>query len=87
MFGCLLGLAKKVSERRQEAKRTVEALLVGNVIDEQNAHGASVVGGGDCPESLLSGSVPYLQLDTLAVELYGADFEVDANGGDERGGE
>lgn len=78
-FGCvLLDIGEPCSD-------IAETLLVGNVIDEQNAHGASVVSGGDCPESLLSSGIPYLQLDTLAVELYGADLEVDANGGDERG--
>jgi hypothetical protein len=35
----------------------------------------------------LTGGIPYLQLHALAVELDGADLEVDADGGDERGRE
>jgi len=65
------------------AKRTVETLLIGNIVDEQNAHGSSVVGGGDGSESFLTGGIPYLQLDALAVQLYRANLEVDANSGDE----
>jgi hypothetical protein len=66
--------------------RTVEAPRVGNIIDQQNAHSAPVVGSGNSPEALLAGRVPYLQLHALAVELDGADLEVDADGGDEGGG-
>jgi len=65
------------------SKRTVEALLIGNIVDKQDAHGSSVVGGGDGSESLLTSGVPYLQLDALAVQLYRANLEVDANSGDE----
>lgn len=67
--------------------RTVKGSLVGHVVDEQDAHGAAVVGGGDGPEALLAGGVPDLELDALAIELDGADLEVDADGGDEGGGE
>jgi len=35
----------------------------------------------------LACGIPDLQLDALAVELDGADLEVNADGGDERGGE
>ena len=68
-----------------QRRRTVEAPFICNVVDQQNAHSASVVGRGDGPEALLAGGIPYLQLHTLAVELNGADLEVDADGGDERG--
>jgi hypothetical protein len=70
-----------------QRRRTVEAPFICNVVDQQNAHSASVVGRGDGPETLLPGGIPYLQLHALAVELDGADFEVDADGGDERGRE
>ena len=56
----------------------VEALLVGDVVDEHDTHGSAVVGRGDGPESLLSRCVPDLQLDLLAVELDRPDLEVDA---------
>ena len=70
-----------------QRRRTVEAPFICNVVDQQNAHSASVVGRGDGPEALLAGGVPDLQLDALAVELDGPDLEVDADGGDEGGGE
>jgi hypothetical protein len=66
---------------------TVEAPLIGDIVDEQDAHGAAVVGSGDGAETLLAGGVPDLQLDALAVELDGPYLEVDADGGDEGGGE
>ena len=36
--------------------------------------------GSNCPESLLTGSVPNLKLDTLAVDVDGAYFKVNADG-------
>ena len=70
-----------------ENRRTIKTSLVGHVIDQENAHRTTVVGCCDCAEALLAGSVPYLQLYPLAVEVNGADFEVDAYGCDERGRE
>lgn len=67
--------------------RTVETALVGDVVHKENAHGASVVCGGDGAEAFLAGGVPYLELHALAVELDGSDLEVDADCGDEGGGE
>ena len=60
-------------------------LLVGNIEHEQDAHRTTVVGGGDGAETLLTRRVPDLQLDALAIQLNGADLEVNADGGDERG--
>lgn len=37
---------------------TVEGPLVGNVVDEEDAHCAAVVGGGYRPEAFLAGCVP-----------------------------
>lgn len=68
-------------------KRTLKRPLVRDVVDEQDAHGAAVVGGGDGAEALLAGRIPDLQLDALAVELDGPDLEVDADSGDEGRGE
>jgi hypothetical protein len=85
-----LAEGKEVGRRRGKwiwAQRTVEASLVCHIVDEQDAHGAAVVGGSNGAETLLAGRVPYLQLDTLAVKLDGADLEVDADGGDEGRGE
>lgn len=63
--------------------RTIEGPLVGDIVDQQDAHGAPVVGGGDGAETLLARRVPDLQLDPLAIELDRPDLEVDADGGDE----
>lgn len=68
-------------------RRTVETPLVRNIVDQQDAHGTAVVCRGDGPEALLAGCVPDLQLDALAVKLDGPYLEVDADGGDEGGGE
>ena len=71
----------------RRGKRTVETLLIRHIVDQQNTHGASVVSGGDGAEALLTSGIPDLQLDTLVVELDGTNLEVDADGGDEGGGE
>ena len=68
-------------------EHTVEGPLVRDIVDEQDAHGTTVVGRRDGTEALLAGRVPDLQLDALAVELNGPNLEVDADGGDEGGRE
>ena len=51
-----------------------ERLLVGDVVDHDDAMRAPVVGAADGAEPLLPRRVPYLQLDALAVELDRADL-------------
>lgn len=68
-------------------RRTIKTPLIRNVIHQQNAHGATVVGGSDGAEALLPRRVPDLQLDALAVQLDGSYLEVDADGCDEGRGE
>ena len=60
-----------------------EGLLVGDVVHQQNTHGATIVGGGDGAEPLLACRVPNLQLATLVVDFDSANLEVNADGGDE----
>eukprot|EP00315_Gephyrocapsa_oceanica_P002533 CAMPEP_0185340838 /NCGR_PEP_ID=MMETSP1363-20130426/98327_1 /TAXON_ID=38817 /ORGANISM="Gephyrocapsa oceanica, Strain RCC1303" /LENGTH=272 /DNA_ID=CAMNT_0027940067 /DNA_START=526 /DNA_END=1342 /DNA_ORIENTATION=+ len=60
-----------------------EGLLVGDVVDEEDAHGAAVVGRRDGLEPLLPRRVPDLQFDSLAVQLHAPDLKVDPNRGDE----
>lgn len=80
----LLLFRKPKRNLRRNISRTVEGSLVGNVVDQQDAHGAAVVRSRDGAETLLAGRVPDLQLGALAVELDGADLEVDADGRDKR---
>jgi hypothetical protein len=68
---------------QSKALRTVETAFIRDVVYKQYTHGASVVGGGNRPETLLSSSIPYLQLDSFAIKLDCPDLEVDANGCDE----
>jgi len=64
---------------------TIERALIGNVVNQKNSHGASVICCCDRPESLLASRIPYLQLYPLAIQLDCPDLEVDANGCDEGG--
>jgi hypothetical protein len=65
----------------------VERVLVGHVVDEQNAHGSSVVGCGNRAESLLSGRIPYLKLHLCIATHDRLDLEVNTDSCDEGGGE
>ena len=40
----------------------VKTLLIGNIVDEHDAHGPAVVGCGDGSEPLLSRRVPYREV-------------------------
>jgi hypothetical protein len=66
---------------------TVERFLVGHVIDKEDAHRAAVVCSCDRTEAFLTGRVPNLQFHSLAIQLDGANFEIDSDRGDERRGE
>ena len=55
----------------------VEALLVGDVVNEHDAHGAAIVGRRDRAEPLLPGCVPDLKLDLLAIKLNSSNLEID----------
>ena len=61
-----------------------EGGFIGDVVHKEDAMGTAVVGGGDGAEALLASSVPDLELGAGALEVNGADFEVNTNGGDER---
>ena len=58
--------------------------MVCDVVDDNDAVGAAVVGRGDGAEALLACRVPDLELDRLALEFDGADLEVYADGRDVR---
>jgi hypothetical protein len=78
---------EKGEEGEREGKRTIETLLIRHIINQQNAHGTTVISGSNGTETLLTSSIPNLQLDTLVIELDGANLKVNADGGDEGGGE
>lgn len=48
---------------------------------------AAIIGARYSAEALLSGSVPYLQLDAQPIDDNGAYLEVNADGGDVGAGE
>lgn len=73
--------------RRDGEAHTVKRTLVCDIINEKDSHGASVVCCRDGPEAFLARRVPNLQLHPLAIQFDRADFEVDADGGDEGWGE
>ena len=60
----------------------VERLHVGDVVHDDDAVGAAVIGAANRAETLLARRIPDLKLYRLPVKLYGPDLEVDANGGD-----
>ncbi len=55
-----------------------EALLIGAVVSQNDAHGSLVVGLCYGAEPLLASCVPNLQLDILAINHNCFDLEVDA---------
>lgn len=66
---------------------TIKALPLKHTINNQNPMRTPIIRPRDRLEALLSRRVPNLQLNALAVQLDSADLEVDADGGDVRGGE
>ena len=62
---------------------TVEGLLICDIVDQQDTHGASVISCGDGAEALLPCRIPYLQFDALSVQFDSANLEVDADGRNE----
>lgn len=61
----------------------VKGFGICDVIHKHYSHSSSVVWSCDGVETLLSSSIPDLQLDLLSVHLYCFDLEIDANCGDE----
>ena len=72
---------RMISQLLQPPRHILVGLVLGDVVDEQSAHGAAIVGGGDGAVALLAGRVPDLGLDRLAVDLDAAGREFDADGG------
>ena len=65
----------------EPAADAIEGGAAGDVVDNEGADSAAVVGGGDGAESLLAGGVPNLSLDFLGVDFQALSLELDAYGG------
>lgn len=65
----------------EPAPHAVEGGSAGDIIDNESADSAAVVGGGNGAESLLAGGVPNLSLDFLGIDLQALGLELDAYGG------
>lgn len=70
-----------VSQLLQPPRHILVGLVLGDIVDEQSADGAAVVGRGDGAIAFLTRSVPDLGFDGLAVDLDAAGCEFDADGG------
>lgn len=65
----------------QPSRHVLVGAVLADVVDEQSAHGAAIVGGGDGAVALLARRVPDLGLDGLGVDGDAAGRELDADGG------
>ena len=69
-----------IAQLLQPPGNVLVGLMLADVVDEQGPDGTAVVGRRDCPITLLSGRVPDLGFDGLAVDADGAGRELDADG-------
>ena len=69
-----------VAQLLQPSHHVLVRLDLADVVDQQSADGAPVVGGCDGPVALLPGRVPDLGLDRLRIDLDRAGGELDADG-------
>lgn len=69
-----------IAELFQPACDVLVGLVLGDVVDEEGADCATVVGTGDGAVALLAGGIPDLCLDGLVVDLDAASGEFDADG-------
>jgi hypothetical protein len=72
---------------RNPIPNTLKAPPISNIIHEQNTLRPPKITSGNSPKPFLAGSIPNLQFDSFTVDFDIFDFEVDADGGDEGGGE
>ena len=72
---------RMIPQLLQPPRHVFKCLVLADVIDEESADSATVVGGCDGAVALLAGRVPDLSLDGLGVDLDGTGRELDTNGG------
>jgi hypothetical protein len=84
LFGCQIALvtnkqfvdalASIAIDLLQPLLDVVERHLICDIVDNNDAVGTTVVAGSDGTESLLTGSIPDLEFDALAIHLNGSNF-------------
>ena len=52
----------------------IKGIGIGHVVNDNNAVRTAIIRRGNGAETFLSGRIPNLQLDRLAVQINGADF-------------
>ena len=70
-----------VPQLLQPPRHVLVRLVLADVVDEEGADRAAVVGRGDGAVALLAGGVPDLRFDGFGVDLDAAGGELDADGG------
>jgi len=70
--------AKQLQNVVRTGRLTLERLIIRHVIDEEDAHSTAIVRSGDGAEPLLTGGIPDLQLDALAIKFDRLDLEINA---------
>jgi len=71
---------RMIAQLLQPPRHILVRLRLADVVDQQRAHGAAVVGRCDGAVALLARRVPDLRLDRLGVDLDAAGREFDADG-------
>jgi hypothetical protein len=56
----------------------LEAFILCAIVSQNDTHGSLIVCLGDGAEPLLTGCVPNLQLNVLAIDLHSLDLEIDS---------
>lgn len=71
-----VGLAKLLDFAEPEVVDVLEGLLVEDVVDDEDTLGSFVVRACDSSESLLAGSVPYLQFYWVAFQIHRSGLDI-----------
>lgn len=86
-FECLdkeVSMARSSHATKTRGILTVEWAFIGDIINKKYTHRSSVICRRNRSEALLTSCIPYLEFYPLTVQLNCPNFEVDANGGNER---
>ena len=72
---------KLTLELIEPPSNTIKGGAAADIIHHECPHSASIVGRSNCPEALLAGSVPYLSLDLLSIDLHALRLKLHPNRG------